>query len=61
MTFKAQIKPVYFYLTRYTRPYFPFPNYFIRIKSSTDILRGFGLDDLPKSNEPINLFVGYTT
>jgi len=40
------MNPVYFYFTRYTRPYLPFPSSFILIKSSTDTFRGFGFDIL---------------
>lgn len=44
MTFKAQINPVFFYLTKYTRPYLPFPSYFNLVKSSTVTFLGFALE-----------------
>ena len=34
-----------FYLTKYTRPYFPFPSYFSRVKSSKVTFLGFGFAD----------------
>jgi hypothetical protein len=41
ITFKAHTKFEYRSRTKYTRPYFPFPNYLIFTKSSTLTLRGF--------------------
>lgn len=44
ITFKAQMNPVCFYLTRYTLPYLPLPSYFNLVKSSTVTFLGLGFE-----------------